>query len=170
MPKVETPDLETYRTDIAWVTDYFQYNSDTIRDDQTIRFAAATFTRMAWAVREVRRLNGLDALDAKDRTRFLKTEKTLQTITADYAAAIKGGEFIKIGAKVWTVARFLLRCVRTVYDYTLEAEELAQARLGAALPARHQERVELRLEDDITDADVAVEPPPKERPVDLPVD
>lgn len=163
MPKNETPDLETYKTDLAWVTDYFQYNADTIRDDRTIRLAAATFVRMTWAVREVRRLNGMDALDAADRTRFLKTEKRLQTITADYAAAIKGGEFIKIGAKVWTVARFLLRCVRTVYDYVLEAEELAQAHLGANLPAKHQERAELRLEDDITDAEVAVEPPPRER-------
>lgn len=154
MPKVETPDLEIYKTDLVWVTDYFQYNADTIRDDKTILLAAPMFARMAWAVREVRRLNGVDALDAADRERFLKTERKLKTIMGDYATAIKGGEFIKIGAKVWTVARFLLRCVRTVYDYVMEAEDLAQAQLGAALPAQHQERAELRLEDDITGAEV----------------
>jgi len=149
MATKQAPDVERFKANKGRVTDYYEFNADSIRRKRTVMATAKVFEEMAWLCGEVRRLDGLAALD--DPARFEKTEKFVLRVCEEQAGAVATGQFVKVRADIFGAWRFLVRTLETVLRYVLDTED--QFALGGRVADENSDRIVLDLEEGLGDGD-----------------
>lgn len=149
MAKSAAPDIARFKANKGRVTDFYEYNADSIREKKTLVATAKIFEEMAWLCQEITRLGGTEAIE--DIARFIKIEKFVKRVCEEQANAVATGAFVKVRADIFAAWRYLVRALETTLKFVLDTED--QFALGERITSDHQERIVLDLEDGMGDDD-----------------
>ena len=150
--KQAAPNLAKFHDVKGRINDLYNSCGHKIRKRHTVWATALIFSEMQWMVTECKRLAGGGKKFSGDEERYARIVAFVKRVCVEQAAAIKGGQIIKISAEIFGAYRFLVRTLEEIVTYLVD-DDVAAGITQDKLSDENSDRVTLDLTEGLGDPD-----------------
>lgn len=114
------PKVAEFQVHKAWINELYEYSGDAIRAKKTVTAHTSVLTRTQWLLTESRRLTApMGGID----TDMAKIAKFFDNAVIDHEKAIKGGQFLRVNAAIFSKIRWVVRELEKIILTSLDEDE-----------------------------------------------